>query len=218
MNVHMPIFVRQDGGVDERAVLEAVAKACAEFFIKASSDCTLAQTLRTWAEHEEMRKVCRRVKPKDWDAVVSDQVSLPGVVSSVDGAHVKVCVPTDTLPRLAKRAQIAGTQFPPDAPEFLDDCPFRHGLVIGISPHVDLSTGKLCAQVGHAVQLAVAYAKDRDPDWLDAFKRDQFPVRVVRSMLRQWDYGLFDDAEISVTDNAHTELDSPTETARAVLL
>ncbi|NUL59895.1 hypothetical protein F7P83_05800 [Brevibacterium luteolum] len=82
-------------------------------------------------------------------------------------------------------------------------------VTIELSPDVDLTTGKAAAQCGHAAQLAYEQMPTHPRD---AWRRDGFRVRVATPATADWEA---ETAPVRVVDAGFTEVDGPTETARA---
>ena len=75
-----------------------------------------------------------------------------------------------------------------------------------------MTSGKLCAQVAHAAQLA--WQSPLMPEGLRrAWVRDGYRVRAVFPDRDQWDAAR---RLVSVVDAGFTELDGPAETTRAL--
>lgn len=84
-------------------------------------------------------------------------------------------------------------------------------VTIEVTPLHEMTSGKLCAQVAHAAQLA--WASPQMPEELRAaWRADGFRVRVLFPDAASW---LAHERPVSVVDAGFTELDGPTETTRA---
>ena len=135
-----------------------------------------------------IRKVVRRARGSRWLEVAD----LPGVTVSVAGADVRALIPhpvAEPPPALA-RLQIAGLDLPrePEPADATaatsepgsDDSPV---LTIAIAPGLELTTGKACAQVGHAAQLALLQL---DRATVLAWAATGHPLRVVDATADEW--------------------------------
>lgn len=161
-----------------------------------------------------IRKVVRRAENKRWDDV---QV-LPGVNATSGTAEVRAFVPgpLSPLPLSLKKLQVGGTQFPR-----VDETTQQHHAIVTVelTPHLELSTGKAAAQVGHAAQLAfeqLTSQADDDPAAravLESWSRDDFRIAVVSPCVADWDR---QQRPVSVVDAGLTEIAQAAETARAV--
>ena len=84
-------------------------------------------------------------------------------------------------------------------------------VTIEVTPLETMTSGKLCAQVAHAAQLA--WQSPLMPDGLRrAWARDGYRVRAVFPDRDLWEAAR---RPVSVVDAGFTELDGPAETARA---
>ena len=150
-----------------------------------------------------IRKLVRRARGARWTEVQE----LPGVsvTQGLAAARAFVPGPVEPLARPLAKLQVEGTDLPDDEDSAAGDALVR----IGISPLVAMTTGKSAAQCGHAAQLA---AEAMDAPTLERWRADGFRVRVERVAPDVW---ARDRGRIQVIDAGFTELDGPTETARA---
>jgi peptidyl-tRNA hydrolase len=138
---------------------------------------------------------------------------------SVGSATVRVLLPhpvADT-PLVLSRLQVSGLEL--SDPDLLaaDGVAGSGGPVLGIelSPHAVMSTGKACAQVGHAAQLGLMFLPDQGR--VRAWAAAGFPLRVRTPSPQVWQELLAADAEevVVVRDAGFTEVDPGTVTAAA---
>src|SRR5690625_2532279 len=120
-----------------------------------------------------IRKVVRRAENKRWH----DVQALPGANAISAAAEVRAFVPgpLTPLPSSLKKLQVGGTQFPRLNQLTQQDVT----VTVELNPHLELSTGKAAAQVGHASQLAfeqlISQAGDCEPGattTLESWRRD----------------------------------------------
>lgn len=150
-----------------------------------------------------IRKLVRRANGARWDAVQS----LPGITVQQGDAAVRAFVPAPVrpLPPALRKLQVSGTQLPSGQPSTT-----RHARVtVGVSPLVQMTSGKTVAQCAHAAQLAFACMEEL---LRERWRADDFRVRVVHPQAGQWRVLT---APVSVVDAGYTELDGRFETARA---
>lgn len=190
------------------AVCAAAARAVVTLLAdpRARGEGEWVGSVRRWRDGR-IRKLVRRARGVRWDNVQE----LPGVTVSEEGAQVRAFVPLPArpLPPELDALQVSGTSFPVGEP----DPPQQRVVTIGISPYVDLSTGKAAAQCGHAAQLAwEALVAARDSLTLRAWYDDDWRVAVVHPDRPTWDRLA---APVRVVDAGFTELDGPQETTRA---
>jgi peptidyl-tRNA hydrolase len=172
--------------------------------------------LARWSEGW-IRKVVRRARGSRWLEV--DE--LPGVTVSVAGADVRALIPhpvAEPPPALA-RLQIAGLDLP-RSPETADETAATAEpgddstvLTIAIAPGLELTTGKACAQVGHAAQLALLQL---DRSTVLAWAAAGHPLRVVDATDDDWRRLLAAGAgAVLVHDGGFTEVAPGTLTCAA---
>lgn len=163
-----------------------------------------------WTAAGRIRKLVRRADGKRW----TDVQELPGVTIAADPARVLAGPaaarafppgPVRPLPKALDKLQVGGTTFA-DAPR---SASIDAVVVIEVSPLIEITSGKLVAQVAHAAQRAFDLAP---AEVLDAWRRAGFAVRVERVDEPTWERG---GRPVSITDAGFTELDGPTETVRA---
>ncbi|MEP7161681.1 MAG: peptidyl-tRNA hydrolase [Dermatophilaceae bacterium] len=169
-----------------------------------------------------IRKLARRARGVRWDRVQE----LPGVTVVEGPAQVRAFVPRPArpLPDALNALQVSGTNYPrsPRADEVptlgaQDGCASDRTsrvVMVALTPYAELSTGKAAAQCGHAAQLAMEELVRRgDPATVRAWRDHGWRVDVVESDEEQW--AALVSAPIHVVDAGFTEVDGPTETARA---
>lgn len=227
------ITVRYDKVHPSRRIDVAEAAARAVVALLASPEAAPGgpwhEAVRYWRAGR-IRKLVRRARGRRWDEVQS----LPGVTVSQDGplgwapaeARALVPGPVRPLPTALAKTQVKGTHFPdgdvlpppPAAVTAADlialgrDSTSQGALVtIEVTPLHEMTSGKLCAQVAHAAQLAWQ-SPDMPPAVREAWAADGYRVRVVEPAAESW---RSTPRPVSVVDAGFTELDGPTETTRA---
>lgn len=176
----------------------------------------------------QIRKIVRRARGKRWE----DLQELDGVLVTQAGprgwgeAAVRACVPAPVrpLPPQLAKTQVEGTHFPhgevqPPPPAVLDEnrvlgaeSQNRDALVvIEVTPLEEMTSGKLCAQVGHGAQLAWL-SQDMSQELREAWAADGYRIRVEFPSLESW---ASTERPVSVVDAGYTELNGPAETVRA---
>lgn len=87
-------------------------------------------------------------------------------------------------------------------------------MYLVVNAQLEMSPGKMAAQVGHAVQLALLDAPIFQPgsnnwnDWLDG----EYGKIVLRANPAEWEEARQLPGAVIVTDNGHTELAPGSET------
>ena len=159
-------------------------------------------------ETRAIRKVVRRARGAAWEAAAA----VPGVTVAHAGAEAHACVPTpvDEVPPAIAKLQVSGTNLEGDLPAALP--PGWSGLHVLVRPELELSTGKLAAQAGHAAHRAWRTAPpERRAAW-DAAGR---PLRLTRPSSAVW-REVTSGPAVVITDAGHTEVAPGTITTAAV--
>lgn len=170
--------------------------------------------VRRWTS-ARIRKIVRRARGSAWTRVQAvDGVTVgptrPGGASPVE-ARAFVPGPIDRVPRPVGRLQIQST--PLDDPPRVAALPDRvAGLVVAVTPEVEMSWGKQAAQCAHAAQRAWATASARRRSAWDAAGR---PLTVIHPDHRLWER-LVDEADVTIRDGGYTEIPAGTRTTAAV--
>lgn len=152
-----------------------------------------------------IRKIVKRAKNAAWDKTA--QTDVPYYESSFNDAKVRVFAPIQLSqqPPALKKLQVTGLQ-----------ATVKHTLVVAeemlivnVDANLDMTTGKLIAQVGHAVQLFIMYAdEEKVTAWFDAGQR----VAVIPTDTMPSE----DSVDIVVRDAGFTEVPAGSLTATAL--
>lgn len=208
----MQVALRYDKAAlpTEDAVCEVTARAVVTFLTDPrTTDGVWCEPTTHWVDGR-IRKLVRRARGVRWENVQH----VPGVTVVDGAAAARVLVPQPARP-LRKEVddlQVSGTTFPAGPGRARGD----EVVTVGISPLIEMTSGKVAAQCGHAAQMAlVGLAASTDPADADVLARwaaDEYRVRVVRPTRDEW-AGL--RTPVQIIDAGFTELDGPTETTRA---
>lgn len=151
---------------------------------------------------ERPGKVCLRARnPSQWSEVLELPHALAG---DPDGPSVAALPPRRRSERgpLLEKLQAMATDLRPPPAEASGD-----GLTYVLNPALDMSSGKVVAQVAHAAVMAV----EQLPDWADA----GCPARLVSPREREFD-ALKGRAVACVVDAGLTEVPPGTITVVAL--
>ena len=122
-----------------------------------------------------IRKIARRARGSHWSAAQE----VPGVTARCGSAEARAIVPgpVGDIDRRIGRLQIGGTDVPGD------DADVGTGPVLWVNPTLEMTVGKLAAQVGHAAMLVVRLMSSEDAErwWSDGC-----PVRVRTASPTDW--------------------------------
>ena len=170
--------------------------------------------LERWMDRR-IRKVVRRARGARWTEVVG----VPGVTAQVVDTEVRALVPhaVSDAPPVVGRLQVQGLDLDSDPDRALAvvpaSPPARPVLSILVAPGLVMSTGKACAQVGHAAQLALLELPgDAVFEWMAA----GFPLRIASASAPQWRRIMRGElAAAVVRDAGYTEVEPGTHTCAA---
>jgi peptidyl-tRNA hydrolase len=215
----LPLVVRVER--DRMPLHEEAMYASALAVVRLLSDPAAApdepwyEPLERWADGR-IRKVVRRARGSRWQEVAA----LPGVTATAGNADVRALLPhpVSDVPRAVARLQVEGLDLDsePDRATpagFPAEATAGPTLTILLAPRLAMSSGKACAQVGHAAQLGLLELDARSVyDWLDA----GFPLRVTEATPDRWLRVVRGDVEAAlVTDAGYTEVQPGTHTCAA---
>jgi peptidyl-tRNA hydrolase len=147
----MPVVVRIEkrDPPDRRATLEAAARAAVMLCLDERSDADgpWGPAVRAWCD-ARIRKISRRARGAHWAAAQE----VDGVTVEHDGAAARAIVPgpVGSVDRRIDRLQIGGTDL-----DGVLDPGSPAPVTIWVNPELDMTLGKLAAQVGHGSMLAV---------------------------------------------------------------
>lgn len=159
-----------------------------------------------------IRKVTRRARGAHWRAACE----LPGVDVTVAGAQARALVPGPVggLDPRVRRLQISGTELADDEP----GAPEPGVPVLWCDAGLDMTVGKLAAQVGHAAMLLGAELARTEPARLARWHAAGLPCAVRDAGGAQW-RGLVADAAagraVAVRDAGYTEVPAGSTTVVA---
>jgi peptidyl-tRNA hydrolase len=177
------------------AAASAVAALCLD--PRSSGDGPWSAPMDAWCD-ARIRKIARRARGSHWIAAQE----VPGVTVRCGSAEARAIVPgpVGDIDRRIGRLQIGGTDVPGD------DTDVGSGPVLWVNPTLEMTVGKLAAQVGHASMLVVRLMSIEDAErwWSDGC-----PVRVRTASRAGW--GRLLDADmagtaIAVRDAGFTEI------------
>ena len=237
----MQIAVRYDKVRPPRRidVAEAAARAVVALLASPQAACGGAwhDAVERWRSRR-IRKLVRRARGRRWEEV-QELAGVTAFQDGPAGwgtaaARAFVPGPVRPLPPPLAKTQVEGTHFPhgdelPPPPAAITEALARDpGATTGIeltgesisssalvtlevTPLEEMTSGKLCAQVAHAAQLA--WQSPAMPEAVrSAWAAQDYRVRVVFPTPEAWDAA---PRPVSVVDAGFTELDGPRETTRA---
>lgn len=189
---------------------EAVARAVVALISSPEArDGQWREAVEYWRDGR-IRKLVRRARG---EARWAEVQTVPGGTveqggsdeEGVAGARAFVPGPVRPLGPVLKKLQVEGTELPDLHPSRTTGAL----VTVGVSPLIQMTTGKAAAQCAHAAQLAW---EAMDESTREAWAADGFRLRVEVIDEARW---ARDPGRVRVVDAGFTELDGPTETTRA---
>jgi peptidyl-tRNA hydrolase len=203
----LPLVVRIEKAAPPSRTDALEAAATAVLTMLVSENPEWQQAIAAW-EDAHIRKVVRRARGAAW----ARAIELDGLQVALGSAEIAVFppIPVDAWPPELAKLQVGGTEL-----EDVDSVrpPTPGQPLILLSPHVEMTTGKAMAQVGHAAQLGwwqlSTVQRER---WAEA----DFPLAVRDATAEQWAAGIAAGAPV-VTDGGFTEVEPGSRTALILL-
>lgn len=155
-----------------------------------------------------IRKIVRRGRASSWVKAQEPD----GVTVERDGAEVRAFVPgpLDQAPRPLAKLQIQSSDL--EEVERVDLLPPLSGLLIAVTPFVEMSWGKTAAQCAHAGQRA--WMKG-DPAVVEAWNQAGRPITIAHPTEDLWNR-LHPISTVQIRDGGFTEIPAGTNTAIAM--
>ena len=156
---------------------------------------------------DRIRKIVRRGRASAWK-----RAQIPdGVTIERDGAEVRAFVPgpIDEAPAELAKLQIQST--PLDEVLRADALTAATGLIVAVTPFVEMSWGKQAAQCAHAGQWAWMRS---DPGIVARWDAAGRPITIVHPSDALW-ADVADRAPVQIRDGGYTEIPAGTRTAVA---
>ena len=155
-----------------------------------------------------IRKIVRRGRASSWVKAQAPD----GVTVQRDGAEVRAFVPgpLNEAPRPLAKLQIQSTDL--EEVPLVDQLPPYSGLVIAVTPQVEMSWGKKAAQCAHAGQRAWMLA---DRSVRSAWDEAGRPITIVHPAEELWSE-LHPKSVVQIHDGGHTEIPAGTNTTIAL--
>ncbi|HEY9310820.1 aminoacyl-tRNA hydrolase [Williamsia sp.] len=214
--MQMVLHISKADPPDRTELLTAAASAVALLCLDARSGPggPWGPAMDNWCD-ARIRKIARRARGAHWDAAQD----VPGITAHCGSAQARAIVPgpvSQTDRRIA-RLQIGGTDVEHSGGTEVDDSADNgaahvDGVVaavhptLWVNPNLEMSVGKLAAQVGHASMLAV---KLMDQGQAAQWFSDRCPVIVRTATGSRWEDLLSADAAgtaVAVRDAGFTEI------------
>lgn len=187
----------------ERDIFQAASTALMELLLV--DDPETQEHLNQWM-NGRIRKLMKRVKPNQWETVLNSKVYHTVGVSGAAEVAVFRPVRISEQPDVLRKAQMSGLEVKDVSPFTVEDVPL---LTVHADDNLHMSTGKLVAQVGHAVQLFLMYGNEyKIEPWLES--------GALISVQRTDTLPLLDTVDVIVRDAGFTEVPSGSVTVVAL--
>ena len=199
--MQMVLRIEKTDPPDRRELLTAAARAVALLCLddRSGGDGPWAASMSAWCD-ARIRKIARRARGTQWAAAQE----VWGITASDGDAQARAFVPGrvgDNDRRIA-RLQIGGT----DVAGTLPSTPDGDGVCLWVNPELEMTVGKLAAQVGHGSMLAVTLLDEASARaWRDA----GCPLQVCLASAARWHDLLTADGDgraVAVRDAGFTEI------------
>jgi peptidyl-tRNA hydrolase len=197
----MVLRIEKSEPPDRTDLLTAAARAVVLLCLdeRSAGDGPWAEPMDDWCD-ARIRKIARRARGAHWFAAQE----VWGVTATEGDASARAFVPgrVGDLDRRIARLQIGGTEVEGEVPT---DRP-AGGVVLWTNAALEMTVGKLAAQVGHAAMLA---AKLLTPDEAVRWRLADCPLAVRESTPERWHELLAADSAgtaVAVRDAGFTEI------------
>lgn len=199
--MQMVLRIEKTDPPDRAALLVVAARAVALLCLddRAGGDGPWAAPMDAWCD-ARIRKIARRARGGQWAAAQE----VWGVTVGAGTVQARALVPgrVGDVDRRIARLQIGGTEVDGELPTHADG----PGVVLWTNPGLEMTVGKLAAQVGHGAMLAVKLLTlEQSASWRAA----DCPLSVCQAEPGRWTELLAADAAgraIAVRDAGFTEI------------
>jgi peptidyl-tRNA hydrolase len=165
----LPIIVRQEKGVEYTA--EDLFSAVSTLMHDLMTEETWEAYIEKWMQGR-ITKIVKRARGNEWLNLLQHD-HLHQAHGNVETVVLKPYLKTEQ-PTFLRKLQMSGLVFEPATPTLYDS--MLPALNIAVNPELDMSVGKLTAQVAHAAQIAVLHAdKSILTEWVNTGK----PFRYI---------------------------------------
>ncbi|WP_454175412.1 aminoacyl-tRNA hydrolase [Gordonia sputi] len=199
--MQMVLRIEKSDPPDRTELLTAAARSVALLCLddRSGADGPWSEPMTAWCD-ARIRKIARRARGTHWLAAQE----VWGVTDTEGDAQARAFVPgrVGDVDRRISRLQIGGT----DVDGSLPSTPAGGGVCLWVNPDLEMTVGKLAAQVGHGAMLAV---KLLDEPSARAWRDAGCPLSVCLADRDRWKELLAADAQqqaVAVRDAGFTEI------------
>lgn len=164
----------EEGNIaSEKDILQASSDALHQLL--SSEDEEVLRKVSDWTSGR-IRKIVKRARGSAWTKL--ETLDIPHFAGNYNGADVLVFAPMriSEQPKEIKKLQVTGLSSHDDSS--MEYKAIQAHLLVRVNQNLNMSTGKVVAQVGHAIQLFLMYGDTAHvKDWTDS----GLYLKVVRS-------------------------------------
>jgi len=197
------LHLEKDVAVSHEEALMAAALAVRDYFldprVRVGGEWNEATSL--WIDGR-IRKLAKRARGTEWNAILE----LPGINGSFGKAEVRAFPPmvVDEIPKAIKKLQVQGLDLASSSHEPVAN----PEIIVAVNPDLTMTTGKLMAQVGHAVQVAIMGApSEKINSWL-----------ITPPSIAFVDFNSRDAWDVEIHDAGFTEIEANSLTVKAQVI
>lgn len=165
---------RDDAGeiAAEKDILQASSDAL--FKLLSSTDEVISARVKEWTSGR-IRKIVKRARTSAWNKVAA--LEFPHFVGEFNGTQVIVFAPMriSEQPKDLKKLQVTGLNSSDSSSMEIEK---ENHLLVQVNDSLNMSTGKVVAQVGHAIQLFLTFG---NADEVQSWERSGCHLKVVRA-------------------------------------
>lgn len=165
---------RDDAGeiAAEKDILQASSDAL--FKLLSSTDEVISSRVKEWTSGR-IRKIVKRARTSAWNKVTA--LEFPHFVGEFNGTQVIVFAPMriSEQPKDLKKLQVTGLNSSNSSS--MEIGKVSH-LLVQVNDSLSMSTGKVVAQVGHAIQLFIMFG---NADEVQSWEQSGCHLKVVRA-------------------------------------
>lgn len=213
----LPIVLKVPKNVSEKPTHEEAILVVAGCFVKLFTSPDVPgnpaweEPVKSWMKGR-IRKIVRRAKTPEWEKLISNlnpDGSVLNINHTVDGRTVECVVlpphPSFEHPAAIEKLQVSGLDLERDTAGMTRTVTSGTTMKLALNPGFQMSTGKVLAQVGHAVQLMI---RDAQLDDLHQWEKNNLNISLVH-----WDDLV--KPIVEVQDAGFTEVPPGTFTVKA---
>lgn len=163
----------EEGNIaSEKDILQASSDAL--YGLLSSEEEEVVRKINEWTSGR-IRKIVKRARGSAWNK--AETLGIPHFAGTYNGADVIVFIPMriSEQPKELKKLQVTGLNSSDTSS--MEYKPTEGHLLVKVNQNLEMSTGKVIAQVGHAIQLFLMYGAKPE---VEAWSESGLHLKVVR--------------------------------------